>query len=380
MRALRLYSIALALVLSTAVAASAAAGKVEAGGAATADISGTNGPDSLTGTPGNDRMDGLMGDDRLAGLAGDDVIVGGGGVDRIDAGDGNDVISVLDGVVDAVTCGPGQDRVIVDRADSLAGDCEQVVSSGTVPEAGSGAPSTGTPSTQAPSIPAPPPVSSPPAAAPQNPSTPPPNGAGPAPLPISPPPPSGSRSVVLVDQQWRCTGVVDLDLVKVTMRVAGDAVSIGRGCSGWVGRIEVDTWTDDGVKVQNASPVAQGLVIGGGYVECHAALPGSHQDGVQAMGGSTLTMRNLTVDCLGNSNFFVARGGAGASAPTDVVCDGCVFGPRSASTVFIGPSLRSGVRNSVVCQGRYFDLRLLGPSEPVTSGTVVIPRTDPRCA
>ena len=134
--------------------------------------------------------------------------------------------------------------------------------------------------------------------------------------------------------------------------------------------------------MQNASPgAARELVIEGGYVECHAIAPSSHQDGVQAMGGSRLTMRGWTIDCLGNSNFYVNRAGGGATTPTDVVCERCVLGPRSASTLYIGTSVRSGATSSFVCEGRYFDIRIQpGASSPVNSGNTVIPSTDPRCS
>lgn len=97
------------------------------------------------------------------------------------------------------------------------------------------------------------------------------------------------------------------------------------------------------------------------------------------MGGSSLTFRNLTIDCLGNSNFYVNRAGGGASTPTDVVCEGCVLGPQSASTLFIGSSIRSGARSSVVCEGRYFDVRIERATSPVTSETAVVPESDARC-
>jgi Ca2+-binding RTX toxin-like protein len=281
-------------------------------------VVGTSGPDVLVGTPGPDLVRGWRGDDRLTGLEGDDMLYGGRGDDVIDGGPGRDRIA----------CGPGVDRVVVEAGDLLSPDCE--VSEGASP-------------------------------------------GGP------PPSPDPSRSIVLVDRQWRCTTAVDLDLVKVTMRSGGDAISLASGCSGRIGRVEVDTWTADGIKVQNAGPVASDLVVDGGYVECHAVAPGSHQDGIQAMGGSRLTFRNLTIDCLGNSNFFVNRAGGGASTPTDVVCEGCILGPRSASTLFVGSSVRSGARSSLVCEGRYFDVRIEAAVSPVTSGTIVVPASDSRC-
>ena len=50
---------------------------------------------------------------------------------------------------------------------------------------------------------------------------------------------------------------------------------------------------------------------------------------------------------------FVNFGGKKVSMPTDVICDRCVFGPNSAQTVFVATSIRSGIRNSTICTGRY---------------------------
>ena len=84
-----------------------------------------------------------------------------------------------------------------------------------------------------------------------------------------------------------------------------DAVRLDQNCSGRIGRVEVDTWTADGIKVQNRGTVAHDLVIESGYVKCHDVAGSYHQDGIQAMGGHRLTFRNLAVDCLGNANLFV---------------------------------------------------------------------------
>jgi hypothetical protein len=48
--------------------------------------------------------------------------------DRLTAGDGNDVVAVVNrpAFKDLVTCGEGFDRVIADRKDVLADDCERV--------------------------------------------------------------------------------------------------------------------------------------------------------------------------------------------------------------------------------------------------------------
>ena len=61
--------------------------------------------------------------------------------------------------------------------------------------------------------------------------------------------------VAAVNQQWRCTGPVNLDLVKLTLWTReADAVVFGNGCTGRLGRVEIDTWTWDALKTVNGSP------------------------------------------------------------------------------------------------------------------------------
>jgi hypothetical protein len=157
------------------------------------------------------------------------------------------------------------------------------------------------------------------------------------------------RRVVLQGEPFRCNSAVNLDLVKVTAP-PGDAVLVNGGCTGTIRRLEVDTWTEDGVKIRSRDGEAHDLVVRGGYVKCHAARGGAHQDALQAGAGDRIRFIRVSFDCLGNSNFFVSRFGRGS--PTSIVCDRCYFGPRSSSTVFIGSSVASGVRNSVICEGR----------------------------
>jgi Ca2+-binding RTX toxin-like protein len=146
---------------------------------------GTNGPDTLTGTDGDDNLSGRGGNDRLFSLAGRDNLLGGpgkdvvfGGNERLEisagdknllggpgndfvnggkgsddvvggkgndllgdgalresseddlsGGDGNDVILVDNKPVskDVVVCGRGFDRVLADRADVIAPDCEKML-------------------------------------------------------------------------------------------------------------------------------------------------------------------------------------------------------------------------------------------------------------
>ncbi len=120
------------------------------------DIFGKGGSDNLLGGPGKDNV--LGGDERgpgggdknLAGGSGNDVVLGGQGSDnivggdgndllvdgnlressedKVAGGDGNDVIDVVNrpAVKDLVACGGGFDRVLADRKDTVARDCEKV--------------------------------------------------------------------------------------------------------------------------------------------------------------------------------------------------------------------------------------------------------------
>jgi len=294
-------------------------------GTAKADVlRGSKGPDLIRGLAGPDRLFGYRGNDLLQGGSGNDLLVGGPGRDRLTGGPGNDRILARDGVRDSISCGTGNDTVVLDDEDALARDCP----------------------------------------------------------PRTVPPVQSGETVTLVDEPWSCTGNVNLDLVKVTMRTTvSDAVLLDRNCTGRVGRVEVETWTADGIKVQNRGNVAHDLRIESGYVKCHDAAPAAHQDGIQAMGGYRLLFRNLRIDCLRNANLYLSKGGGGASTPTDIVCERCVLGPNSGQTVFYNESLRSGIRRSTICTGRFQAIRIGKLAQAIVNvGNRVLPHDDPACA
>jgi Ca2+-binding RTX toxin-like protein len=165
----------LAATMAALVLASGAALAVNKIGTNGPDIlRGTNGADNLIGNGGNDILLGLAGNDRLLGGPGKDIVNGGtlaepfggkknlvggdgndavqGGLgsdnvvggdgndwvvagevenpvkDTLSGGDGNDVLAVINDPAgkDVVACGRGFDRVLADRADLLAPDCERV--------------------------------------------------------------------------------------------------------------------------------------------------------------------------------------------------------------------------------------------------------------
>jgi TolB protein len=89
-------------------------------------VLGTSEDDQLCGRSGRDVIVGGAGDDRLRGGAGDDRLKGGAGRDVILGGRGRDTIESRDRLRDRIVCGRGRDRVVADRRDSVARDCERV--------------------------------------------------------------------------------------------------------------------------------------------------------------------------------------------------------------------------------------------------------------
>jgi hypothetical protein len=186
----------------------------------------------------------------------------------------------------------------------------------------------------------------------------------------------GTSGTVVLDHTWTCTSHVDLDLVQVKIASGPreDAVHLRDGCTGRIGKLVVDQWSGDGVKVAEG---VHDLTVDGGTVRCHAKAPDVHQDGIQVMGGDDILLRDLTIDCgrederLINSNLFIKQSGRSTSPPKNVVCDGCRLGGWAAHTVDIQSSVDSGVRDSTLCPARFPRLTLtIGPdaSRPVNSG------------
>ncbi len=92
------------------------------------------GKKTLVGGDGNDTLLGGFGSDTMVGGDGNDFMNGGEfdeppvAKDTISGGDGNDVIDVINKPAgkDVVTCAGGFDRVLADRADVVAPNCERV--------------------------------------------------------------------------------------------------------------------------------------------------------------------------------------------------------------------------------------------------------------
>ncbi len=114
--------IVVAFAFAVVVSAASAMGT----GASDRVLTGTGKNDVLNGGAGADTIYGHGGNDRLNGNGGNDTLYGGDGADALGGGNGNDTIHARDGARDTVACGPGRDRGIVDRTDTVAADCEQV--------------------------------------------------------------------------------------------------------------------------------------------------------------------------------------------------------------------------------------------------------------
>ncbi|HWH96390.1 MAG TPA: hypothetical protein VNT03_21180 [Baekduia sp.] len=110
-----------------------------------AELTGKGGNDQLKGTDSDDVIDAGAGNDTVTAGYGNDAIVGGPGQDKIVAdrdgrcnemhcdlspGSASDTIDAVDGEVDNISCGPGQDTVKADAADVVAPDCETVTRAG----------------------------------------------------------------------------------------------------------------------------------------------------------------------------------------------------------------------------------------------------------
>ena len=91
------------------------------------------GDKNLVGGEGNDAIQGGLGPDSMVAQEGNDFMFGGEFAppavkDTLSGGYGNEVIDVVNDPAgkDVVTCGGGFDRVLADRADVIAPDCEKV--------------------------------------------------------------------------------------------------------------------------------------------------------------------------------------------------------------------------------------------------------------
>ena len=94
---------------------------------------------------------GGVGSDGITGGSATDQIDPGVGEDQVDSGAGDDDIRLRDGSPDKVICGPGDDRVEVEPADTVDPSCETVDRAHAPPGGGTPPPNTG-PDTTAPVV------------------------------------------------------------------------------------------------------------------------------------------------------------------------------------------------------------------------------------
>ena len=198
---------------------------------------------------------------------------------------------------------------------------------------------------------------------------------------------AGGGEIIRNNQGWTCNSAVNLDLVRVTTP-PGDGVSLSTGCTGVIRRLEVTgVRNGDGIKVQNASVnAAHDLLIASMLVSCSGpSTDGTHQDGIQVMGGRNLTFRNYVIDCYGGGggNIFVQRAGGGVTTPTNIRFEhgavGPRFGPNGGPSVQFGTQTGGAVVDSLICR------QLNGRSNPISgsftqTGNLLVSSNDPRCA
>lgn len=173
--------------------------------------------------------------------------------------------------------------------------------------------------------------------------------AGPDPKPG----PSSGKVVRLEKESFRCPKTrLNLSLLKV-YNPPDDAV---RGpCTGYIGRIEIDTWTKDGLKFGSKT---HDLVIDGGYIRCHdiEGEPATHQDGIHDMGSSNVTIRNVEVTCFSSNHsaLFLNQGTRSPKPVTNFIFENGILrtDPKQAqnnnNAVHIAGAENSGVRNSEI--------------------------------
>jgi len=131
-------SIALGVVLFTAVIAGPVQAEKFTGTKKADRLTGTAKSDALRGKGGKDKIKGKNGKDRLAGGGGNDRLVGGKGADKMSGGKGADFLNAADGAKDkTVNGGAGKDRCKIDTTD-VPKNCEKLSGPGAAGGGGSG--------------------------------------------------------------------------------------------------------------------------------------------------------------------------------------------------------------------------------------------------
>jgi hypothetical protein len=202
-----------------------------------------------------------------------------------------------------------------------------------------------------------------------------------------PPPPVLTGSINLTASAGQCdTSFVCFDcenetLALVTLHVnvdvakldghSLDAIHFGQDCTGVVGQLIVSTISQDAVKVDGAT----NLVVGGpgSSIACNTTTGNAHQDGIQALSGSSVVFTDIYVGCTSatNAQFYVSPV-PGTADPDDIVVENSTLAPSPThvNNVEIDASTDSGVENSTVCPDAKSDPIQIGPDaiDPVNIG------------
>jgi hypothetical protein len=163
---------------------------------------------------------------------------------------------------------------------------------------------------------------------------------------------------------WTCHYPVDLDQVDITVDPTSatqpnantEAVRLGAGCTGRIGKITVHTKGGDGIKVLKG---AANLVVGGGSVTCQTPPAGLSTDqyGIRVWGGNRVTFAGMYVNCQTSNSrveYFmnqvpaVNAGGLPADRPTDVLLAQSCLASGPITTARIGGSEWGSALTSVL--------------------------------
>jgi len=137
-----------------------------------------------------------------------------------------------------------------------------------------------------------------------------------------------TASVNVVGKKWSCKTHVNLVSVTVTIRPENritDGVQLGRGCSGYIGAIDIENHHGDGVKMG----FAHDLTIGALTVHCYGKEDGKHQDGVQVQSAVNVRVESGYIGCYSanNSQVLIHSGRNVKQVPTNVVFDNLIVDP-----------------------------------------------------
>ena len=127
-------------------------------------------------------------------------------------------------------------------------------------------------------------------------------------------------------------------LIKIVCRTGyKDALVLPSGCRNvTIERLELETWSADGIKVQNAGVPAHHVTVNGGFLRGYAINnPAVHQDGIQTMGGHDLTFNRCAWDFVGGGGgcWFLAYGGSAVEIPQRMSFNHCAVGPSHPNGV-----------------------------------------------